>query len=800
MDKKSLTEADIRTKFILPALIETGGGKWDRNEQLREEFQFTNGRIVVRGKMVRRGESKKADYLLFYKKNIPIAVIEAKDNNHTVGDGMQQALQYAEILDVPFAYSSNGDAFLEHDRTGGANAVEREIPLDQFPTPDELWRRYCAAKGLTPDQESIVEQDFYDDGSGKTPRYYQLNAINRTIEAIARGENRILLVMATGTGKTYTAFQIIWRLWKSGAKKRILFLVDRNILADQTKTNDFKPFGKAMTKITNRTVDKSYEIYLCLYQAVTGTDDEKNIYKQFSPDFFDLVVVDECHRGSAAEDANWRKILEYFSSATQIGLTATPKETKDVSNIEYFGEPIYMYSLKQGIDDGFLAPYKVVRIGIDKDLDGWRPESGQTDKYGNVIEDREYNERDFDRNLVLEKRTELVAAKVTEFLKGTDRFAKTIIFCENIDHAERMRQAMVNANPDLAAANSKYIMRITGDNDEGKAQLDNFIDPESTYPVVATTSQLMSTGVDAQTCRLIVLDKKIASMTEFKQIIGRGTRIREDYRKLYFTIMDFRRATALFADPDFDGDPVQIYVPKDGETVVPPDDDPVDGGEEANDKDPFGDPIDGGNGDDPGDDGSIPPGTGGRPKRYYVDNVEVRVATERVQYLGADGKLITESLKDYSRKTVRHAYSSISHFLNVWRDAERKQVILEELANQGVFLDELAEQVGRDYDAFDLICHVAFDQPPKTRKERAEQVRKRNVFGKYGDKARAVLDALLAKYADTGITSVESLEILKVDPLSGFGTPLEILRLFGGKPGYLDAVRELEAALYHEAL
>lgn len=805
MNKKDLTEADIRTKFILPALIETAGGKWDRNSQLREEYGFTDGRVVVRGKAVHRGERKKADYLLFYKRNIPIAVIEAKDNNHAVGDGMQQALAYAEILDVPFAYSSNGDAFLEHDRTGGAKTVERELALDEFPTPDELWRRYCRTKGLTPAQEAIVEQEFYDDGSGKTPRYYQLNAINRTIEAIARGEDRILLVMATGTGKTYTAFQIIWRLWKSGAKKRILFLVDRNILADQTKTNDFKPFGTAMTKITNRTVDKSFEIYLCLYQAVTGTEEEKNIYKQFSPDFFDLVVVDECHRGSAAADANWRKILEYFSSATQIGLTATPKETKDVSNIEYFGEPIYTYSLKQGIDDGFLAPYKVVRIGIDKDLDGWRPEAGQADKYGHVIEDREYNERDYDRTIVLEKRTALVAAKVTEFLKGTDRFAKTIIFCENIDHAERMRQAMVNANPDLAAANSKYVMRITGDNDEGKAQLDNFIDPESTYPVVATTSQLMSTGVDAQTCRLIVLDKRIASMTEFKQIIGRGTRIRVDYGKLYFTIMDFRRATSLFADPDFDGDPVQIYEPEDDESVVPPDDETEDEEEKANGDNPFGDPIDRTEEDESGDgaggdDGSNPSGTGTKPKRYYVDNVEVRVATERVQYLGADGKLITESLKDYSRKTVRHAYSSISHFLNVWRDAERKQVILEELANQGVFLDELAEQVGRDYDAFDLICHIAFDQSPKTRKERAEQVRKRNVFGKYGDKARAVLDALLAKYADTGITSVESLEILKVDPLSGFGTPLEILRLFGGKPGYLDAIRELEAALYHEAL
>jgi type I restriction enzyme R subunit len=465
---------------------------------------------------------------------------------------MQQALEYAEILDIPFAYSSNGDAFLEHDRTAKSGTVTREIPLDQFPTPAELWARYCKAQGTTPEQESIIVQDYCDDGSGKSPRYYQLNAINRTVEAIARGADRVLLVMATGTGKTYTSFQIIWRLWKSGAKKRILFLVDRNILADQTKTNDFKPFGTAMTKITNRTVDKSFEIYLCLYQAVTGTEEEQNIYKQFSEDFFDLIIVDECHRGSAADDAAWRKVLEYFSTATQIGLTATPKETKDVSNIEYFGDPIYTYSLKQGIDDGFLAPYKVVRIGLDKDLDGWRPEDGQKDKFGNLIEDREYNAKDFDRNLILEKRTEVVAAKVTEFLKGTNRFDKTIIFCENIDHAERMRQALVNANPVLAAANAKYVMRITGDNDEGKAQLDNFIDPESTYPVIACTSRLMSTGVDAQTCHLIVLDRRIASMTEFKQIIGRGTRINEDYGKLFFTIMDFRQATSLFADDNFD--------------------------------------------------------------------------------------------------------------------------------------------------------------------------------------------------------------------------------------------------------
>jgi type I restriction enzyme R subunit len=792
MNKKSLTETDIRTKFITPAITGPDSSKWDVMTQVLEEYHFTKGRVIVRGKTVKRGESKKADYLLLYKPNLPLAVVEAKDNNHSVGAGMQQALEYAETLDIPFAYSSNGDAFLEHDRTGFGAVVEREIPLDQFPTPAELWARYAKAKGYTSAQESVATQDYYADGSGKLPRYYQLTAINRTVDAIARGEDRILLVMATGTGKTYTAFQIIWRLWKSGAKKRILFLVDRNILADQTKTNDFKPFGQAMTKITNRTVDKSFEIYLCLYQAVTGTEEEQNIYKQFSREFFDLVIIDECHRGSAADDANWRQILEYFSSATQIGLTATPKETKDISNSDYFGAPLYSYSLKQGISDGFLAPYKVVRIGLDKDLDGWRPEKGKLDKHGHEIEDREYNDLDFDRGLILEKRTTLVAAKITEFLKATNRFSKTIVFCENIDHAERMRQALVNANADLAAANPKYVMRITGDNDEGKAQLDNFIDPESTYPVICTTSKLMTTGVDAQTCQLIVLDRRIGSMTEFKQIIGRGTRINEDYGKLYFTIMDFKRATALFADPDFDGDPVQIYEPKDTDTVVPPDessDTPPDGLEEPP-QSPYTTHAD--------DFGTGDPSSG-KPRRYVVDDVVVTVATERIQYMDADGKLITESLKDFTRKTVRKAFASLDDFLTVWHDTAKKQAVIDELAAKGVFLDDLAEQVGKDLDAFDLICHVAFDQPPLTRKERADRVRKRHVFAKHGAQARSVLNALLDKYADSGLKSVESLDILKVDPLSGFGTPIEIVAFFGGKPAYLAAIAELESALYAPA-
>lgn len=787
MDKKQLSEADIRSKFITPALLGVNQDKWSLMTQIREEAYFTKGRVIVRGKTVHRGEAKKADYLLYYKPNLPLAVVEAKDNTHSVGAGMQQALEYAEILDIPFAYSSNGDAFLEHDRTATSGAVTREIPLDEFPGPEELWQRYCTAKGLTEKQISVATQDYYGDGSQKSPRYYQLIAINRTVEAIARGEKRLLLVMATGTGKTYTAFQIIWRLWKSGTKKRILFLVDRNILADQTKTNDFKPFGKAMTKITNRTVDKSYEIYLCLYQAVTGTAEDQNIYKQFSPDFFDLVIVDECHRGSAADDAAWRQVLEYFSSATQIGLTATPKETKDISNIEYFGDPIYMYSLRQGIADGFLAPYKVVRIGLDKDLDGWRPSAGQTDKYGQVIEDREYNDRDFDRTLILEKRTELVANKVTEFLKATDRFAKTIVFCENIDHAERVRQALVNANADLAAANSKYVMRITGDNDEGKAQLDNFIDPESTYPVIACTSRLMSTGVDAQTCHLIVLDRRINSMTEFKQIIGRGTRINEDYGKLFFTIMDFRRVTALFADPTFDGDPVQIYEPSADDSPLPPDD--MDGNEfQAAEDD-----------DDRSALSERDSGGSSKPVRYVVNNVPVRVAVERVQYLDGNGKLITESLTDYTRKAICKNYASLDDFLACWNDAERKQIVIEQLASQGVFFEELATEIGREFDPFDLICHIAFDRPPLTRRERANKVKKRDIFGRYEAKARAVLEALLEKYADAGILSLESLEILKVDPFHKFGTPVEIVNLFGGKSGYLKALRELETELYAKA-
>jgi len=783
VDKKSLSERDICTKFITPALIAAG---WDLHSQIREEVSFTKGRIIVRGKLHTRGEQKRADYILYYKSNIPLAVIEAKGNSHSVGAGMQQALNYAETLGVPFVFSSNGDAFLMHDRTGLADKTEQELALNAFPSPAQLWQSYCQWKQLnTADARHTVEMPYYDDGTGRAPRYYQANAINNTVEAVALGQQRILLVMATGTGKTYTAFQIIWRLWKSGTKKRILFLADRNILVDQTKNNDFKPFGAAMTKISKRQIDKSYEIYLSLYQAVTGSEEEQNIYKQFSPDFFDLIVIDECHRGSAAEDSAWREILAYFASATHIGLTATPKETKDVSSIYYFGEPIYSYTLKQGIEDGFLAPYKVVRIDIDKDLQGWRPSQGQTDKNGQLIEDRVYNQIDMDRTLVLEKRTELVARKITEFLQATDPYAKTIVFCDDIDHAERMRQALVNLNPERVKESRKYIMRITGDEIEGKAELDNFINPEERYPVIATTSKLMTTGVDAQTCKLVVLDQHIKSMTEFKQIIGRGTRINEDYGKYWFTIMDFKKATDRFADKDFDGEPVMIYEPKGDQSPVPPDDVPTDG-EAGDDLPPF---------EEVGTEGGFDePGT--KRTKYILGDVTVYVVAERVQYYGPEGKLITESLKDYTRSTVRKDYASLDQFLLRWSKADRKAAILQELEEHGVLLEPLADEVGKDFDAFDLICHVAFDQPPLTRRERAEQVKKRNYFAKYGEQARKVLEILLDKYADTGIENIEDIKILTLDPFKTMGTASELVSAFGGKPAYMAALQELEAHLY----
>ena len=788
MNKKDLSERDICSKYITPSLINAG---WNLERQIREEVTFTDGRIIVRKKLVTRGEKKRADYILYYKPNLPLAIIEAKDNKHPVGAGMQQALNYAEILDIPFVYSSNGDAFLEHDRTVTQGIKEREIPLNQFPSPEELWNRYKKAKGINEREEAIITQEYFYEQDGKTPRYYQRIAINRTVEAIAKGQKRILLVMATGTGKTYTAFQIIYRLWKSKAKKRILFLADRNILVDQAMANDFRHFGDKMTKITDRKIDKAHEIYLALYQGISGAEEFKNVYKQFSPDFFDLVIIDECHRGSAKEDSAWREILEYFHPATQIGLTATPKETRDVSNIEYFGEPIYTYSLKQGIEDGFLAPYKVIRVMLDKDVEGYRPEKGKKDKYGFEIEDREYNIKDYDKKLVLEKRTKIVAKKVSDYLKkNNSRFDKTIFFCVDIEHAERMRQALVNENADLVAENPKYVMRITGDNEEVKAELDNFIDPASKYPVLVTTSKLMTTGVDAQTCKFIVLDTIINSMIEFKQIIGRGTRIREDYGKQYFTIIDFRGVTKLFADPDFDGTPVCVKttageIPTEEEEII---DDQGELGEVREAKGDYG--------------GDIPPEIKDAgdiyktPAKYYVNDVPVKVIHERVYYYDKNGKLITESLKAYTKRNIQNEFKTLDEFLTKWNEAERKEAIIKELEERGVLFEELKDEVGKDLDPFDLICHIAFDMPPLTRRERANNVKKRNYFTKYGESAREVLEALLNKYADEGIENLENLEILRVPDFKKFGSPIEIIRRFGGKKKYLEAINELKREIY----
>ena len=738
--KKELSERDICTQFILPALVKAG---WDIQKQVREEVYFTDGRIFVKGQKTARGERKRADFILYLKPNIPIAVIEAKDNNHSVGAGMQQALGYAKILDVPVAFSSNGDGFIQHDSSGFSASIEIELTLENFPSPDALWSMYKKFKGIaTPKQEEIASFDYFYEGSGKTPRYYQQIAINRTVEAIAKGQNRILLVMATGTGKTYTAFQIIYRLWKSGMKKRILFLADRNVLLDQTKRNDFKHFKDKMTIIKHKKIDKAFEVYLALYQGLVDYNEDKDAYKEFSRDFFDLVVVDECHRGSADADSAWREILNYFSSATQIGMTATPKETKEVSNIEYFGDPVYTYTLKQGIEDGFLAPYKVIRVGLNTDLEGWRPEEGKTDKDGKEVEDRIYNTKDYDKSIVIDERTQMVAKKVTEYLTKTNRFDKTIIFCVDIEHAERMRRALVTLNPALVKENYKYVMRITGDDDEGKRQVDNFINPEERYPVIATTSKLMTTGVDAQTCKLIVLDSNIKSVTEFKQIIGRGTRIREDFGKTFFTIIDFRSATDIFARPDFDGDPVMIKVIKadeelTDEVINPERDTQIIDGETGKPVD-F-DKTDGVNKPEIIKGGTITSWPG--PK-VYVNGVDVSVLNERVQHLDLNGKLITETLKDYTKNGLLKEFRSLDDFLARWNSFEKKRAVIDQLESHGIMLDNLLSEVKKDLDAFDLICHIAWDKPPLTRRERADKVKKRNYFTKYEDKARTILNAL----------------------------------------------------------
>lgn len=775
-EKKELSEADIKAKFITPALSKSG---WDEMTQIRREVTLTPGPVVVRGNLSSRNKKKKkfADYVLQKEKGVPVAVVEAKENNFSISHGLQQALGYADILDVPCAFSSNGDGFASHNKTAALGEdIETEFVMEAFPSPQELWERYKRFRGIEDDQEALVTEPYYDDGSNKEPRYYQAEAINRVVEKVAQGQKRLLLVMATGTGKTYTTFQIIYRLWKAKKARHILFLVDRNILADQTLVNDFKPFGSVMTKIKNRRIDPSYQIYLGLYQGLTGPYEEDKIFKTVSRDFFDLIVIDECHRGSANDDSAWKEILEYFNGAIQLGLTATPKETQYASNITYFGESIYTYSLKQGIQDGFLAPYKVVRIDVDKDIHGWTPPPGMKDDLGNEIEQREYSQADMDRILVLNKRTKLVAERVMKLMLATDPYQKTIIFCEDIDHAERMRKAIVNAAGPLAKESSRYVMRITGDSVEGKAELDNFIDPESKYPVIATTSELLSTGVDTKTCKLIVLDKNIKSMTTFKQIVGRGTRIEESQNKYFFTIMDFKRATEMFKDPDFDGEPVVIYEPRDGDDPVPPDPKPD---EEVVD-----------------DDGKEEEGV----RKFHVSGVEVRILSERVEFLGEDGQMVTESYRAYSRKNIRKEFSSLDDFLQKWSVAKKKAAIIETLAEYGIELPKLALEVGKDYGDFDLICHIAFDQPPLTRSERASNVKKRNYFTQYGEQARAVLEALLDKYADEGVTSIENNNVLKLDPFKRMGTPMEIINgVFGGKANYEQAVQALENELFNQA-
>ena len=777
--EEQLSEEDVRNMYITPALTK----KWSLEKQIRSEVYFTAGRVIVRGNMSARKKGEKADYILYYNSSKPIAVVEAKKNTLSVGAGMQQAMNYAKILDIPFAYSTNGKAFLEHDFLTGK---EQEISMDEFPSPEELWNRYKIGKNLTLDEEKIINEPYYYAPGTNKPRYYQRIAINRTCEAIARNQKRILLVMATGTGKTFTAFQIIHRIRKAGLKKKILYLADRNMLIDQTMSQDFQPFSNIMTKVENRKMDSSYEIYMALYQQLTdgqGTD----IFKNFQRDFFDLIIVDECHRGSAADDSNWRRILEYYSSATQIGLTATPKEDKEVSNISYFGEPIYTYSLKQGIDDGFLAPYKVIRVNLDKDLVGYRPEAGKTDVNGNIIDTEEtYYQADFDKKIIIDERTQVVAKRVTEFLKNTNRYNKTIVFCIDIEHAERMRQALVNENSDMMLENPNYIMRITGDNQEGKDQLENFIDVEEKYPTIVTTSKLLTTGADCKTCKLIVLDSNINSMTEFKQIIGRGTRIREDFGKTYFTILDFRNASRLFSDPDFDGEPISIKVVKPGEPMPTEDEDRIENsGDDTKTIDKNNVNI------------NHPGKTVNTNTKIRVNGVDVNIYNEICSYYDKDGKLVTESLKDFSKRSILNEYASLNDFINKWNSTDRKQAILDELKEQGVLLDELRKDIGNeDIGDFDLILHIAYDKKPLTRYERVNKVLKNGYLYKYSEMAQNILKDLLEKYSDNNELELTDTKILQLKPFEEYGSPMEIVDVFGGKEKYIEAVEELEDELY----
>lgn len=768
-----MTEEEVKLNHITPAIEEAG---WDK-KQIRMEYAITAGMIIVRGNVAKRMPKQKADYVLFYKENLPLAVVEAKDDKHNIGDGMFQAQEYAEKLKIRFVYTSNGDGFLFHDMKTGE---EKHLKLDEFPSPQELFaKQYKEEIEKSSDFEKIINTPYYYGEETFVPRYYQRIAINKTVEAIAKKQDRVLLVLATGTGKTYIAFQIIWRLWKAGLKKRILYLADRNILVDQTISGDFKPFKNSMTKIFHKKLDTSYEIYLSLYQQLSenDVDDSLALLKEnFKPDFFDLVIIDECHRGSAREDSNWRKILDYFASASKIGMTATPKETKEISNIDYFGEPIYTYSLKDGIEDGFLAPYKVMRYAIDTDVYGYRPTKGKTDKEGDFVEDREYGLKDFDRNLVIDERTQLVAEKITDHLKNTDRFAKTIVFCVDIEHAERMRQALTNLNSDLCAANHRYIVRITGDNDEGKKQLDNFIDKNSVYPTIVTTSKLMTTGVNCQTCKNIVLDNIFGEngMSEFKQIIGRGTRIVEDYDKMYFTILDFRNATRLFADHKFNGPDLQnedfdSEINKRKKAIY------ADTEDSKEEDEYFGEE---------------------KKKKVYVNNVEVMLLSERVQYYDKDGKLITESLKDFTKKKILQDYASLDDFLTLWTSEEKRSAIIEELENKGIFIDELRKMYPADVDDFDLICDIAYGIKPLTKSQRAKKSSVNEVLKNYSDKCKQILEILLEKYSNDEIDDLTDRKVLKLPEFNDYGSPVKIAALFGGLNGYLHAVHSVQNALY----
>lgn len=782
LDKKQMTEEDIKLQYITPA-IQT---KWGL-DRITMETKITDGRINLKGNIVIREKPKKADYVLYLNKNKPIAIVEAKDNNHSVSYGLQQAITYAQMQDIPFAYSSNGDGFQEHDLLTG---LERTLSMDEFPTVEELTARWESesngGEGISADEKKVIGQPYYSSQNTYDPRYYQRNAINRTVEAIAKGQERLLLVMATGTGKTYTAFQIVYRLLKSGLKRKVLYLADRNILVDQSIQQDFSPLEKTIHKINFAKDDPvtitSHEVYFSLYQQLAGNEeneDEGNgeeavarFAKLFNKDFFDLIIVDECHRGSAKKDSNWRKILDYFSSATQIGMTATPKETKYISNIDYFGEPVYTYSLREGIEDGFLAPFKVINIKTDIS-DGWRPCKGQLDKFGNEIEDRIYTNSDFDYNIILEDRMYEVAKEITEYLKSTDRMQKTIVFCATEDHAERMRIALNNLNADMVKENPDYVVRITGSDTYGKSKLDYFISVSAAYPVIATTSKLLSTGADCKMTKLIVLDEMISSMTEFKQIIGRGTRLREKEGKNHFVVMDFRNVTRLFSDPDWDG-PIEM----------------VDGYDPEHKPTPR--PTKPGNGDDP-----VTPPT---VDKYIVDEngCDVHIIGKRVEVYDIDGKLLRqESIVDYTKSNILGKYASLDNFILKWTSEEKKEAIRELLKQQGIDLEQMkADQGMTDVDDFDFICHIAYDQKPLTRRERANNVKKRDFLSKYSGVAREVLEALLDKYMNTGIYEIEKTEILQLDPFKKFGKPAKIATYFGGKAGYLQAIKELEEELY----